>query len=171
MKRAIIIITGILTVILGVYAMCVPFRTFLGLGWILGALLLSNGVELIATSRKSIGQIILGAVIGIGGAVILFNGAQRLLTDVILAYVAGASVMIYGLNLLMRGVRVVRFNTGAGILSILSGVLSIIAGIFAVGHPFMTMISVGYIIAFNIIMHGINMAVLGTVVKLPGKQE
>ena len=39
-------------------------------------------------------------------------------------------------------------------------ILSIMAGCFAVMHPVFTMITLGYIIAFNVIMQGINMVVL-----------
>ena len=45
-------ITGILTVLLGFYAVVRPMRTFLAIGWILGTLLLVNGIELVILSPK-----------------------------------------------------------------------------------------------------------------------
>ena len=45
--KIITLITGILTVLLGFYAVVRPMRTFLAIGWILGMLLLVNGIELV----------------------------------------------------------------------------------------------------------------------------
>ena len=43
--KIIILITGILTVLLGIYTLVRPMRTFLSIGWILGILLFVNGIE------------------------------------------------------------------------------------------------------------------------------
>lgn len=48
--KIIILITGILTVLLGIYTLVRPMRTFLSIGWILGILLFVNGIELVALS-------------------------------------------------------------------------------------------------------------------------
>ena len=50
--KIIILITGILTVLLGIYTLVRPMRTFLSIGWILGILLFVNGIELVALSLK-----------------------------------------------------------------------------------------------------------------------
>ena len=39
------IITGVLTAILGCFAIAMPLRVFLGIGWLLGALVLANGIS------------------------------------------------------------------------------------------------------------------------------
>ena len=51
------IITGILTAILGCFAISLPLRVFLGIGWILGALVLVNGITgaITAFSKKKHG--------------------------------------------------------------------------------------------------------------------
>lgn len=41
------LITGVLTLLLGVYTLVRPMRTFLAIGWILGILLFVNGIELV----------------------------------------------------------------------------------------------------------------------------
>lgn len=48
--KIITMITGILTVLLGFYAVVRPMRTFLAIGWILGMLLFVNGIELVILS-------------------------------------------------------------------------------------------------------------------------
>ena len=66
--KTLTIITGILTAILGIMAFTMPLRVFLGLGWILGALILVNGVETIIGAfkgKKDIWQCIFGIIIEI----------------------------------------------------------------------------------------------------------
>ena len=76
--KIITMITGILTVLLGFYAVVRPMRTFLAIGWILGMLLFVNGIELVILSlskeKKDIGGCILGVLEGLGGIILLFSG-------------------------------------------------------------------------------------------------
>lgn len=158
------IITGILICILGFYALSTPFITFLGIGWLLGFLLLANGIESIILGfkkeKKDIWKIILGAILAILGLLLAFNGMQRFLTDVAVAFLIGDCIIISGINQIIVGAKLCKVSKGTGILSIVCGVLSIIIGLMALGHPFLTMISVGYIIGFCIIFQGINLVVL-----------
>lgn len=161
MKKALFIVTGILTIILGIYAMCVPFATFLGLGWVLGALLLIGGIELIVAAKKDVWQIILGVLVSIAGCVILFNVFQRFLTDLLLACIVDIAVMAYGISLIVSGVKCLKTSKGSGILSIICGVLAIVLGALSAAHPFITMITIGLIIAFCLVIQGINLIVTG----------
>lgn len=72
--KIITLITGILTVLLGFYAVVRPMRTFLAIGWILGMLLFVNGIELVILSlskeKKDIGGCILGVLEGLGGIIL-----------------------------------------------------------------------------------------------------
>lgn len=158
------VIAGVLIGILGVYAMCVPFRTFLGIGWIVGALLLVNGVELVVTgvsgNKKNVGQCILGVIEAVIGLILLFSGVQRILTDVMAAYLIGICIIIYGIYELIMGVKTLKTQKGSGIWKIIFGILSVLAGAAAIGHPFLTMVSVGYIIAFSLLFQGIDMIML-----------
>ena len=161
--KIITLITGILTVLLGFYAVVRPMRTFLAIGWILGMLLLVNGIELVVLSlskeKKDIGACIL-VLEGLGGIVLLFSGVQRFLTDIMATYLVGGSVLIYGIFQIVAGVKKFKDSKGKGILAIICGVLSIIVSIIAFTHPVLTMFSVGYMIAFSVLMQGINMIVL-----------
>ena len=94
-------ITGVLTLLLGVYTLVRPMRTFLAIGWILGILLFVNGIELVILSlskeKKEIGACILGVLEGLAGIILLFSGIQRFITDVMAAYMVGAIILIYGI--------------------------------------------------------------------------
>ena len=161
--KTLTVILGILTIILGFMAFTMPLRVFLGIGWILGALILINGVETVIgafSGKKDIWQCIFGIIIAIGGGIILFNTVSRVMTDAILATLAGIVIIAYGINTIVSGCKGMKKSKGMGILAIICGVLSILAGIFSVMHPVITMIALGYIIAFNVIMQGISMIVM-----------
>ena len=161
--KTLAIITGVLTAIFGVIAFTMPLRVFLSLGWILGILILINGVETVIgafSGKKDIWQCIFGIIIAIGGGTILFNTVSRVITDAILAYLAGFVIIAYGINAIISGCRNMKKSKSMGILAIICGVLSILAGAFSLMHPVITMITLGYIIAFNVIMQGINMIIM-----------
>lgn len=163
------IITGILMGILGVYAMCVPVRTFMGIGWALGFVLLMNGVEMIVMGftqkKKQVGQIVIGVLESLAGCFLLFSGIQRVLTDVMVAYIVGIAVLVYGIYLIVAGVQKLKEEKGSSILKIVGGVFGVIIGILSVAHPIVTMISVGYLIAAALIMQGINLIILMTSIE------
>lgn len=158
------IITGVLMGILGVYAMFVPVRTFLGIGWALGLVLLMNGIEMVIVGagqkKKQAGQIVMGILAAVAGCILLFSGVQRVLTDVMIAYIVGFAVLIYGIYLIIIGAQKVKEKKGQSILKIVCGVLAVIIGGMSIAHPVVTMISVGYLIAAALIMQGINLVVL-----------
>ena len=135
------------------------------IGWILGILLFVNGIELVILSlskeKKEIGACILGVLEGLAGIILLFSGIQRFITDVMAAYMVGAIILIYGIFQIAAGTKVYKTSKGKGILSIVCGVLSVIVSIISFTHPVLTMISAGYMIAFSVLMQGINMIVLG----------
>ena len=127
------LITGVLTLLLGVYTLVRPMRTFLAIGWILGILLFVNGIELVILSlskeKKEIGACILGVLEGLAGIILLFSGIQRFITDVMAAYMVGAIILIYGIFQIAAGTKVYKTSKGKGILSIVCGVLSVIVSI------------------------------------------
>ena len=150
--KYITLITGVLTLLLGIYTLVRPMRTFLTIGWILGILLFVNGIELVILSlskeKKEIGGCILGVLEGLAGIILLFSGIQRFITDVMAAYLVGASILVYGIFQIVSGTKVYKTSKGKGILSIVCGVLSVIVSIISFTHPVLTMISAGYMIAF-----------------------
>lgn len=165
--KVLAIITGILTAILGCAALAMPLRTFLAIGWLLGALVLVNGITgaITAFSKKDVCQGIFNILIAIGGGIILFNTFSRVMTDMFLAYLAGFVIIVYGVNMLISAIRSLKKSTAMGVIGIICAVLSVIAGVFSVMHPVLTMISLGFIIGFSVIMQGVNMIVLACSIK------
>ena len=56
---------GILTGILGICAMTMPLRTFLGIGWLLGAMFVVYGIQYIIVSLKKEKKDVLGCALGV----------------------------------------------------------------------------------------------------------
>lgn len=167
--KVLAVVTGVLTGLIGLYAMFVPFQTFLGIGWVLGILLLVNGIETVIEAfkgeKKDIWKCILGILEIVVGIIFAVSGISRFLTDVFVAYMIGAFVVIYGGVAVWTGAKVWKESKGSGILKIVAGILAVVAGIIALAHPALTMISVGYIIAFSLLIQGINMVILALSIK------
>ena len=87
------------------------------------------------------------------------------MTDMFLAYLAGFVIIVYGVNSFISAIKNFKESTAAGVLGIICAVLSVVAGVFSIMHPVFTMISVGYLIGFSIIMQGVNMIVLACAIK------
>ncbi len=168
--KALGVIWGVLMCILGFCAMSMPFRTFLGIGWLVGAIFLVYGVQMVIESLKKEKKDVWGCVFGVLAAVlgiwITFSGVQRLLTDLTITYMIGFGIILNGVSDIIRGSRVYKSGEKkSGVIMIILGVLSLIAGILAVGHPFITMASVGLIIACSLFVQGVSMIVIALTAK------
>lgn len=158
------VITGVIMCILGIYAFAVPFRTFLGMGWAVGFLIAVHGIEMLiiefSKKKKEIGKCVVGILVALLSGILLFSNLQRFLTDMMIAYMAGCSVLIYGIYQIVKGAGSYKKEKASSILSIVIGVLSVICGILLVIHPVFTMVSLGYAIACAVLMQGIDMIIL-----------
>ena len=162
--KAVGIILGVLTAIFGIYAMTVPFKTFLGIGWILGILFFMNGVENVISAlsqeKKDGWKCVLGILTGLAGLYLLFSGVARYLTDVMVIYIVGACVLLYGVFSIVSGVKTYKEAKGHSIIKIVCGILSIIVGLISIAHPAAAMVYIGYLIAAALIIQGINTVIL-----------
>ena len=155
------IILGICTCIFGIYSLATPFQTSLAIGWIAGILLLLYGIEMavgaMKSQKKNIWLCILGVITAIAGVILIFSGLQRFMTDMLAAMLFGIAIVCYGIYQIVAGMRRMAVSKGMGIAGIIIGVISVIAGLLSVGHPIITLISLGYLIGFILIFQGINM--------------
>lgn len=162
--KAVTIVTGILTAILGFVAMFMPVRIFLTLGWLIGIVLMINGIEMSIngfSGKKNIWQGILGIIVAIGGLILLFDLGARVFTDVMIAAFVGASIIVSGIYLIVNAIANFKKSKGMAVVYIILAVLEILAGAFAMMHPLLTMLSVGIIIAVNLLMQGISLTAVG----------
>ncbi len=153
-------IFGVLTVLIGIYALCVPVQSFLVIGWLVGMVLFADGLTLLIVSlkkeKKAMWNALLGALVAIAGLIILFCDLQRLLTDILMIYMIAGSVVAVGVIQCVVGIKSYK-TTKKGLGTFIVGALAMIIGILAAVHPLLTMVVVGYYIAFSLIMHGLSM--------------
>lgn len=162
-------ITGAIMCVLGIYAFCVPFQVFLGIGWLIGILMAVHGIEMciaeFSKKKKDALKCVLGILLALFGFILLFSNLQRFFTDLMIAYMAGAAVVVYGVWQIVNGAKNLKEVKGRSILSVVVGVISAICGIVLMLHPIITMISLGYVIAFSILMQGIDMIIIALSIK------
>ena len=158
---AIGIILGICISIFGVYSLVTPFQTALAIGWIAGVVFLLYGIEIfiaaLSAPKKSVWKCLLGIISAIAGAVILVSSLQRFLTDIMAACLLGIAIICYGIYQIIAGIRKLKVTKGMAVFGIILGAVSVIIGLLSVGHPIITLISLGYLIGFILIFQGINM--------------
>lgn len=147
--------------ILGICAMAMPFRVFLGIGWAVGALLVVYGIMVAYGSltgvKKNGWACALGVLIAISGLAILFNAVSRMFADIMIAYILAFNIVAYGILQFVGAHHAFKAEDKKhGWLSILFGVVMLICGILAIVHPLVTMISIGYIIAIMLIAEGVS---------------
>ncbi|MFI3176814.1 MAG: DUF308 domain-containing protein [Eubacteriales bacterium] len=157
------IIFGVLTVLIGIYALCVPVQSFLVIGWLVGMVLFADGLTLLIVSlkkeKKAVWKVLLGALAAITGLIILFCDLQRLLTDILMIYMIAGSVVAVGIVQCVVGIK--NYQTmKKGLGTFIVGACSVVIGIVAAVHPLLTIVAVGYYIAFSLIMHGLSMIVI-----------
>lgn len=168
--KVLTIILGAAMCILGVCAATMPFRVFLGFGWIVGALFIVYGIQMamkgFEKETRNIWTGVFGVISAILGLWISVSAMQRALTDLMIAYLIGFNLLFYGVLRIMEAYRLYKASEKkSAALLLICGIVSAIAGILSVGHPVMTMISVGFIIAFNLISQGISVIMVACMVK------
>lgn len=167
--KVVTIILGILTVILGVFCIFRPGVTALSLAWMFGALMLFYGLMVVInyfTKKIGTGWDLTFGILGvIGGAGLLFNYFSRFLADAVLIYMLGIFVAVAGVLRIIAAFHAKKAKSGSWGWILVFGILSVIFGIFMVTHPMVAFLSVGYMIAFSIIMQGVNIIGLSSSLK------
>ncbi len=159
------ILLGILTVILGGYCMFRPGIAFISAAWMLGVLLILAGINtLVLYFQNRQGgalSIVKSIILILVGLLLLFNNFTTLFTDTVILYMIGFGFIIGGTVQIVRSVSAKKEEDGSWGWILLEGILLVIGGIFAVAHPLITAVSVGFFMAFSILFSGISMLVQG----------
>lgn len=159
------IVLGILTVILGVFCLFRPGIAFVSAAWMLGALLLLAGVNIIVfqlqAEKKSALGILKAVILIIVGVLLLVNNFSALFADTIILYMIGIGFVVSGITQIIRSLSIKKNGDSTWGWMMAAGILLVLGGLFAVAHPILTAISVGYFMAFSILCDGISMLVQG----------
>ena len=160
-----------LLIISGIYCFAHPVLTFSSLGWIVGVIVILSGFTNFGNwwnKRKSeISNIfdMLSALLTVMiGVLVLLNLGARLFTDVALVALFGLWIIVSGLLRIIASVKIKFSWWGFGVFW---GVLLVIIGLYALLHPVVSLISLGWCIAFIFISQGINFTFSALTMKTP----
>ncbi|MEE0547728.1 MAG: DUF308 domain-containing protein [Peptococcaceae bacterium] len=155
------IVTGILLIVSGCYCFANPVVTFANLGWVVGAIVLASGVGSFGswwngrkTNSSNIWDMLSALLTIVIGLLILFNLSARLFTDMTLIAFFGAWIILSGILRIVASVKIKFSWWGFGLLW---GIILLVIGIYALFHPIISLISLGWCIAFVFISQGINL--------------
>lgn len=160
------IILGILTVLLGIFCLFRPGIAFVSAAWMLGVLLLLAGANTIIIQlqpgQKSVLGILKAVVLIVVGILLLVNNFSALFADTIILYMIGTGFAISGIIQIIRAFSLKKDGVSSWGWLLAAGILLVLGGLFAIAHPILTAISVGYCMAFSILCDGVNMLLQGT---------
>ncbi len=174
--RVLTIIMGVLLAIAGVFCIFAPVETYLSLGWLIGALMLLDGIGGAVTWHArhkeglADGWALASAILSIVlGAAMLFSMTFRLSVDVFLAYVIAAWMIGLG-GLRCASAYRLRQAASAGVAGIdgsswgfilLGGIAMLLLGVLSIVNPAVTMASVGIMIGIAVLASGVSLVTLG----------
>lgn len=166
--KIITIISGILTILAGIFCLAHPAFTAFSLAWILGFLLIISGINILVGyfSKKegSKSDVFFAILSIIGGVLLLFNYWMQLLTNVVIIIVIAGFILIMGI---LRITASLRFKKDGlpWVLSMLSGILSVLVALMAFINPAAGILLMDYILSFIFIVQGINLLSFGISIK------
>lgn len=166
------IMVGILTTIVGVVFLAMPELTFLSIGWVFGLVLLVAGISLVvdyASLRRlnflSPMDLGLGILTGLVGALMLLDQPLRLFTDLAAVYMLGAWMTAYGIIRLVTAIRLRKAIPRAWVWLLILGILMVALGIYSFFHPTVSLFALTWLIAFYVILGGVDLITLGVSMK------
>jgi uncharacterized membrane protein HdeD (DUF308 family) len=166
------IIVGILLTVGGVYCFAAPGATFLTLGWMIGVLLLTSGIETIAAYFLARGtgavvwDLLCGVLTTLVAIAILTNGYAQLFTDRVLIFVFAFWMTASGVFRVAAALRLKALGVGAWVWTLIFGILSVLLGLYSFAHPVLTAFTIGFLIGLWMLTHGLNMVAFGA--AMPG---
>lgn len=155
------IVTGILLTLSGIFCFVHPVLTFANLSWVIGVIVLASGIGSAAAwwnARKtgtSSGWEFAGAILTmIAGLLILCNLCARLFTDMALITLFGVWIIAAGILRIVVSLKLRLPWWGFGLAW---GIVLLVVGLYALVHPVVSLISLGWCVATIFAAQGINL--------------
>lgn len=163
-------ILGLFSIMGAIYCIFYPGLTFLSTGWLITILLGSMGLCSIfefATSYDKKGNKglaadgIVGLILGIGAAVIsvlgIFNPWVRGSLDLIILILFAFWLFYSGVASIAKSISLKKNGGKMWILTLILGILVLLTGIYGALHPVFTMVTISYIIGFELMIYGVRL--------------
>lgn len=153
------LITGAIITLLGLSVMATPLRTYFIIGWIIGCVLLCNGLTTLWTSirkkNRNINKCIMGAITTLIGVALLVTDLQQILTETLVVYLVAGGIMISGLIECFVGYFAIK-NKNKGIPTLILGLISFSVGVAGLIYQHATVIIIGVFVGYHIVRIGIS---------------
>lgn len=158
MKKAGLVIGGLIT-ILGLSIMLTPLRTYFLVGWVIGIILLFNGILMFGSgfrkNRRSGSKMTVGLVTTLIGGTLLITDSLQMLTQNLIVYFVAGGILFSGMVECFVGYK--RIKSGIpGLPTFILGIISTAVGIFAFLYQNTTVLVIGAIVGFHIAKIGLN---------------
>ena len=170
--RILTIATGILFVITSVWCFAHPGGTFLSLAFLLGVVMILQGISGIFAYRvvkkkmNHAGYFLSEAILTIIlGVIVLSN---QLSTDAMIPMFFGMWIIFTGIMRIVQSLHMDRKESKTWIWILGLGIISTLAGIYAFFNPILAGITVVMLIAISFLLQGINVIITG--VEMPKRE-
>lgn len=163
-------IFGIFSILGAIYCIFYPGLTFLSTGWLITILLGAMGIcsifEFATSSDKKenkglVADGIVGLILGIGAAVIsilgIFSPWVRGSLDLMILILFAFWLFYSGITSIVKSINLKKNGGKMWILTLILGILVLLTGIYGVLHPVFTMVTIGYIIGFELMIYGVRL--------------
>ncbi len=173
LMKVLTIILGVLVLIGGIVCLFMPGASFGALSVVIGVIVLLAGIALIANyavNRKLktvTGWDLFGGIITLLlGILLVFNTFANHVLDVIIVYLFGSGVLIAGIVRVVMSIRLRKLSSGKmWIWTLILGILVAILGVYFLFHPILAGLTIGYMVAFYVIICGVDMLAAGIAMR------
>lgn len=189
-RRVLVAVLGVLTIVAGLYCMMRPGLTYISLAWTIGAVMVVNGVANIVAwpERKKVGLAngwsLAGAVVSlVFGVVLMGSNLAKFLVDVYVLYMAAAWLVVYGVLRIamafkMRAARKRLLAAAADSALVPAGaqapkarwgwvlcmgVLMVVCGVLGFLNPLTFALTLGLMVGATILMFGFDLVTMAFV--------
>lgn len=156
-------ISGVLISLLGLSIMFTPMRVYFLIGWLIGFIMVCNGVSTLlgGMKKKSRSRCIAGFITTfIGGALVLGDSLELIQQSLIIYLVAGG-IIVTGLIECFVGYSMMKDKQKGknGLQCFIMGCLSLGVGLFGMLNQQATVMVIGAVVGFHIVKIGVNICV------------
>ena len=176
-KKILTIITAIITIFCGVYALMTPTQTFMGVaGYLVGVVILLDGIANIsiwAEAKKYVevsGWYLASAILSlIFGIVIIVSTSMQLAIDFIIIYMVAVWIIIMGILRIALAVKMKQymdklplFKNNRWVIILCLGILMILFGIVCICNPVILSTMLGILMGLMLLVIGASLLTIGT---------
>ena len=173
MKKAIGIVLGILMCIGGIYCLFAPVVTYSTVSIIMAITMIESAIgyffiwNLGRKAGKANAWMLVQAIISlVAGILLLANDGLKIIMDTMILGMVSGYMIIVGVISIINAFKVKKVAEGKGWIALLiTGILIVISGILSLINPIALAISLGIIMAMNIITTGINLITISSTLK------